>query len=179
MEPGSFPRFLGVRAAIQEGKTCRLFALLFPLVGTGLLVWARSLDPALSKYGVSASNLPTTPGVIGRTLTGMVRAPARMQARRWFPGHPDRCTPGDDAKREERSTSERIIWKDERRVAGQPSRTAAAMETHIPRRLPASADVQPSKKATQQTGCFGGSAPGTAGCGLRVSIRVPVSGLGQ
>jgi hypothetical protein len=34
---------------------------------------------------------------------------------------------GDD-----NSTSENILWQEERRVMGEPSRTAAAMETHIP-----------------------------------------------
>jgi hypothetical protein len=41
------------------------------------------------------------------------------------------------------STSESIIWQDERRVTGEASRTAAGMETHIPVAFRLPADAQP------------------------------------
>jgi hypothetical protein len=138
----SFPAgFLGVRAAIQEEKPAALFALLFPMVGIGLLVWAVRSTLRYRKYGVSRLELSTTPGVVGRTLTGMVRAPARMQPDGGFQvtlSCVRRATKGGGDE-----TSESILWQDERRVMGEPSRTAAGAETHIPVafRLPADAQA--------------------------------------
>jgi hypothetical protein len=139
----SFPTgFLGVRAAIQEGKPAAFLALLFPLVGIGLLVWAVRLTLRYRKYGVSRLELSTIPGVIGRTVTGMVRAPARMRPDGGFQvtlSCVRRVTTGS----EDKSTSESILWQDERRVMGEPTRTAAAMETHIPVAFRLPADAQP------------------------------------
>jgi hypothetical protein len=135
--------FLGVRAAIQEGKPAALFALLFPLVGSGLLVWAVRLTLRYRKYGVSRLELATIPGVIGRTLAGMVRAPAHMQPADGFQVTLTCVRQVTTRSGKNSSTSESIIWQDERRVAGQPSRTAAAMETHIPVAFRLPADAQP------------------------------------
>jgi hypothetical protein len=138
----SFPSaFLGVRAAIQEGKPAALLALLFPLVGIGLLVWAVRLTLRYRTYGVSRLELSTIPGIVGRTLTGMVRAPARMQPDDGFQvtlSCVRRVTKGGGDE-----TSESILWQEERRVMGEPSRTAAAMETHIPVAFRLPADAHP------------------------------------
>jgi hypothetical protein len=128
----SFPSaFFAVRAAAQEGNHAALLALLFPLVGIGLLVWAVRSTLRHRKYGVSRLELSTIPGVVGRTLTGMVRAPARMQPDDGFQVTLScirRVTTGG----EDSSTSESVLWQEERRIIGEPSRTAAAVETHIP-----------------------------------------------
>jgi len=133
--------FLGVRAAIQEGKPAALLALLFPLVGIGLLIWAVRSTLRYRKYGVSRLELSTVPGVIGRTLTGMVRAPAKMQPDGGFQVTLSCVRRVTTRSGKNTSTSESILWQEERLVPGEPSRTAAATETHIPVafRLPADA----------------------------------------
>ncbi|MEA2722970.1 MAG: hypothetical protein QOH59_741, partial [Gemmatimonadales bacterium] len=136
----SFPTgFLGVRAAIQEAKPAALLAVLFPLVGIGFVVWAMRATMRYRKYGVSRLELSTIPGVVGRTLTGMVRAPARMQPVDGFQITLSCVRRVTNRSGKNSSTSESIIWQDERRVAGEPTRTSVAMETHIPVafRLPA------------------------------------------
>ena len=140
----SFPTgFLGVRAAIQEGKPAALLALLFPLAGIGLLVWAVRSTLRYRRYGVSRLELSTVPGVIGRTLTGMVRAPASMQPDAGFQVTLSCLRRVTTRSGKNSSTSESILWQEERLVQGEPSRTAAAMETHIPVafRLPANAEA--------------------------------------
>ena len=133
--------FLGVRSAIQKGQPAALLALLFPLVGVGLLVWAVRLTLRYRKYGVSRLELSTVPGVIGRTLTGMVRSPAGMRPVRGFQVTLSCVRRVTTRSGKNSSTSETILWQDERLVPGEPNRTAAAMETHIPVafRLPADA----------------------------------------
>jgi hypothetical protein len=140
----SFPTgFLGVRAAIHEGKPAALLALLFPLVGSGLLVWAVRSTLRYRKYGVSRLELSTVPGVIGRTLIGTVRAPASMQPDGGFQATLSCVRQVTTRSGKNTSTSESILWQEERRILGEPSRTAAAMETHIPVafRLPADAEA--------------------------------------
>jgi hypothetical protein len=140
----SFPTgFLGVRAAIHEDKPAALLALLFPLVGTGLLIWAVRSTLRYRKYGVSRLELSTVPGVIGRTLIGTVRAPARMQPDGGFQVTLSCVRQVTTRSGKNTSTTESILWQEERRVPGQPSRTAAAMETHIAVafRLPADAEA--------------------------------------
>jgi hypothetical protein len=140
----SFPTgFLGVRTAIQEGKPAALLAVLFPLVGIGLVVWAMRATLRYRKYGVSRLELSTIPGVVGRTLTGMVRAPASMQPADGFQVTLTCVRRVTSQRGKNSSTSESIIWQDERRVAGEPTRTSAAMETHIPVAFRLPADAQP------------------------------------
>ena len=140
----SFPiGFLGVRAAIQERKPAALLALLFPLVGIGLLVWAVRLTLRCRKYGVSRLELSTIPGIIGRTLTGMVRAPARMQPDDGFQVTLSCVRRVTTRSGRNSSTSESVIWQDERRVRGEPTRTNVAMETHIPVAFRLPSDAQP------------------------------------
>jgi hypothetical protein len=135
--------FLGVRAAIREDKPAALLALLFPLVGVGLLVWAVRSTLRYRKYGVSRLELSTVPGVIGRTLTGMVRAPTRVQPDGGFQVVLSCVRRVTTRSGKNTSTTESILWQEERVVPGEPSRTAAAMETHIPVafRLPADAQA--------------------------------------
>ncbi len=144
--------FLGVRAAIREEKPEALLALLFPLAGIGFVVWAMRATLRYRKYGVSRLELSTIPGVVGRTLTGMVRAPARMQPEEGFQVILSCVRRVTTRSGKNSSTSESILWQDERLVPGEASRTAAAMETHIPVafRLPADAvacdDTNPNNR---------------------------------
>ena len=138
----SFPTgYLGVRAAMQEGKPAALLALLFPLVGIGLVGWAVRSTLRYRKYGVSRLELTTIPGVIGRTLTGTVRAPARMQPEAGFQVTLSCVRRTTTRSGKSSSTSETILWQDERQVRGEPRRTAETMETHIPVAFRLPADV--------------------------------------
>ena len=80
--------FLGVREALQKGNHAALIALLFPLVGIGLLAWAIRATARYRRYGVSRFELTTLPGVIGHSLVG-TRAVVRGAAPRGrLPRHP-------------------------------------------------------------------------------------------
>ncbi len=140
----SFPTaFLAVRAAIQEDKPAALLALLFPMVGIGLLLWAVRATLRYWKYGVSRLELSTVPGVTGRTLIGTVRAPAGMQPDDGFQVTLSCVRRVTSRRGKSNSTSESILWQEERRVLGEASRTATAMETHIPVAFRLPADAEP------------------------------------
>ena len=78
-----------------EGNKAGMFALLFPLVGSGLLVWAVRSTIRFQKYGSSRFELATLPGVIGHTISGSVRIPTLLEPGDGILRHPDLCAKGD------------------------------------------------------------------------------------
>jgi hypothetical protein len=107
---------LGVRAAINEGNRAALVALLFPLVGAGLLIWAVRSTLRYRRYGVSRFELATLPAAVGHALEGTVRTPAGLRPAEGFKvvlSCIRRVTTGSGRGR---STSESVLWQDERRV---------------------------------------------------------------
>ena len=108
---------LAVRAAMQEGNRAALIALLFPLVGIGLLVWAIRATVRRRRYGMSVLELGTLPAVVGHALEGTVRTPAGLRPAEGFRvvlSCIRRVTRGSGRNR---STSESILWQDEHRTA--------------------------------------------------------------
>jgi hypothetical protein len=131
--------FVGVQAALQEGNKAALAALLFPMVGVALLVWAIRTTVRHHKYGVSRLELWTIPGVIGHTIAGTVRVTTVLQPGDGFLTTLScvRRVTTDSGK--DSSTTESILWQEERYIKGEPSRDAAGLGTRIPIafRLPA------------------------------------------
>jgi hypothetical protein len=135
--------YAGVQAALHQGNKAGIIALLFPLVGVGLLIWAIRTSLRLGKYGVSRLNLSTIPGVIGHTIAGTVRLTGILQPPEGF--HVTlscvrRVTTksGDDS-----SITESILWREERQIRGEPSRDASGMTTRIPIAFRLPADARP------------------------------------
>lgn len=131
--------FVGVRAALHEGNPAGLIALLFPLAGVGILVWAIRCAIRYRKYGSSVFELSTLPGVIGHTLAGNVRISTVLRPEEGFQVSltcVHRVTTGSGKNS---STSETILWQEESSVRGETIRDAAGFGTRIPLafRLPA------------------------------------------
>ena len=127
--PGAF---LAVRTAMAGGEKAAFVALLFPVVGIGLVVWAVRTTLRHRRYGVSVLELHSVPAAIGGTLAGTVRTTALVTPSDGFRVRLlciRRVTRGSGKSR---STSETILWEEEQRVTGQPSRTARGMETAVP-----------------------------------------------
>jgi hypothetical protein len=135
--------YFGVRAALEQGNRAGLVALLFPVAGVGLLLWAARISVRLRRFGVSRLELETTPAAVGRSLAGTVSAPAPLMpagAFRVVLSCIRRVTTGSG---DDRSTSERILWQEEQRITGRPSRTTQGMATTVPLRIPIPADALP------------------------------------
>ena len=141
--------YFGVHAALTQGKKEALLALLFPLVGTGLLVWAIRATIRYRKYGASSLQLATIPGAVGRTLAGTVSIPGSLRPPEGFLATLTcvrRVTTGSGKSR---STSEDTIWQEERRLPGTASRDPAGMATNVPVafRIPPNAAVTDASAA--------------------------------
>lgn len=124
--------YVGVRAALYEGNKAGLVALLFPLVGVGLLIWAVRNTLRLKKYGTSRLELTTIPGVIGHTLAGVVRISSVLQPPEGFYTTLSCIRQVTTGSGEDRSTGENILWQEERQIRGEPSRDVSGMTTRIP-----------------------------------------------
>ena len=61
--------YFGVRAAVEQGNRAGLVALLFPVAGVGLLIWATRISARLRRFGVSRLELETRPAAVGRSLS--------------------------------------------------------------------------------------------------------------
>ncbi len=135
---------MAVRAAVTEGRTAAWLALVFPLVGAGLLVWAVRTTLRYRRYGISVLELATVPGGVGHSLAGIVRTTSLLQPHDGFLVRLRcirRVTRGSG---KHRSTSETVLWEEERRVRGEPSRTAHGMGMAIPVGFPLPLDAAPT-----------------------------------
>jgi hypothetical protein len=135
--------YAGVRAALYEDNPAGLVALLFPLVGSGLLVWAIRTSLRYKKYGISRLELSTIPGTIGHTLTGTVRTTTVLQPADGFQATLTCIRRVTTRSGKNSSTSESILWQEEHRIRGEPSRDAAGLGTRIPVAFRLPGDVQP------------------------------------
>jgi hypothetical protein len=133
--------FLGVQAALREANPKAFLALLFPMVGAGLLVWAVRLTLRYLKYGTSRLELSTVPGSIGGRIAGIVRVPARLQPEDGFAATLSCVRRITTRSGKNSSTSERILWQEESRARGEPVRDAAGSGMRVPLsfRIPADA----------------------------------------
>ena len=119
-----------VPAALNEGELAALFVLIFPLVGALLLTWAIVATLRYRRYGISVFRMATVPGVIGRTLRGVIILPSRVRPVDGFDVKLTcvrRITTGSGKNR---STSERILWQEERSI--RDSSQVGATATAIP-----------------------------------------------
>jgi hypothetical protein len=135
--------YFGVRAALEEGNRAGLVALVFPVAGLALLVWAARISARVQRFGVSRLELETRPAAIGRSLSGTVLAPLPLTPANGFRvvlSCIRRVTTGSG---DDRSTSERVLWQEEQQVPGRPSRTAQGTTTTVPVRFPIPPDALP------------------------------------
>ena len=155
---------LAVRAALEEGKSTALIALIFPVVGIGLLAWAVRATLRYRRYGVSVLELRSTPGVVGRSLAGAVRTTSLLHPTEGFQIQLTSLRRTVRGGGKHRSTSETILWQESTTARGQPSRTAQGMSTAIPFAFAIPGDAEP---------CDAGDPRNQVLWRLRVSASVP------
>jgi hypothetical protein len=136
--------FVGVRPMLRDQSPAVFIILIFPIVGLGLLVWAVRATLRYRRYGVSRLELATVPAPIGRSLRGTVHASGRLDPREGLRVSLTcvrRVTTGAGRSR---STSERVLWQEERHVPGRQTRTAEGMVTAVPIDFALPADGEPT-----------------------------------
>ncbi|MGH7526653.1 MAG: hypothetical protein ACREMX_08100 [Gemmatimonadales bacterium] len=138
---------LAAREAMREGNKAALIALVFPLVGIGLLVWAVKATLRYHRYAVSRFELTTRPGVVGRAITGAEHTTTALHPPEGFRvalSCVRRVTRGSGKNR---STHESLLWQEERQVPGQVSRQASGMRVVVPVAFAIPADAEPCERS--------------------------------
>ena len=107
---------IGVRAALREGNRAAMIALLFPVVGVGLLVWAIRITIRRRRYGTSVLELGTLPAVIGHALEGTLHTPAGLRPPEGFRVVLSCIRRSTSGSGSDRSTLETILWQEEHRI---------------------------------------------------------------
>lgn len=108
--------FFAWPAITEQGERAALLVFVFPLVGLFLVVWAVRELIRHRKFGVPVLELASTPGVIGHGISGEVCVSAPLEPYGGFAAKlvcVRRVTTGSGKNR---STSERILWQEERQV---------------------------------------------------------------
>lgn len=108
----SSPVLFFVPEEIRSGNHAAWIAMLFPLVGLGLLIWAGTCVARWIKYGESIFQMASVPGVLGGQLGGVIRTKVNLRPEDGF--HlalrcVRRTTTGSG---KHRSTSEHVEWED-------------------------------------------------------------------
>jgi hypothetical protein len=135
--------FMAVREVLRTGEYTPLLALIFPVVGLGLLTWALRETVRHRKYGVTVFELAHNPGVIGRGIGGLVRTSTPLTPGGGFEVTLTclrRVTTGSG---KHRSTSETIQWQ-EKVTAANFQRDVERHGTMIPVAFHLPPDVQGS-----------------------------------
>jgi hypothetical protein len=131
---------LGVRTALREGNWLALIALIFPAIGLGLLAWAVRVTLRYRRYGISRFELSHNPGIVGHTLAGTVRTPSDLRPPEGFDVVLSCIRRETTGTGKNRSTTEHLLWQEERRTMGVPGGLPVAFA--IP------ADARPSDPGT-------------------------------
>jgi hypothetical protein len=137
----SWPILFVIPRELEKGNKAVLLALLFPMAGVGLLVWAVRATIRWIKFGTSTFQMAAVPGVIGGRVAGVVRVPRSVQPEEGFRvvlSCINRVTTGSGKSR---NTSERALWQDEQMVVGEmlrsdPSSVMVPVLFHAPHGQP-------------------------------------------
>lgn len=167
--------FVLPREVIDNDNKLALIALVFPLVGMGLAVWAVRAFLHWKKYGDSVFEMSTLPGVIGGKLTGRILTSVDIQPVSGFDlilSSIRRVTTGSGKNR---STSESVQWQelehiDRETLDFDPTRSSIPVSFTIPYE----AEPTEERSADDQTLWRLEVTAETAGIDFSAQFEVPV-----
>ncbi|NQU20830.1 MAG: DUF3592 domain-containing protein [Candidatus Nealsonbacteria bacterium] len=127
---------------IEKENYLALLGLLFPLVGLGLIVWAARAVLRWRKYGESVFEMAATPGLLGGSLAGVIRASKPLAPPDGFRQVLSCIEKTTSGSGKNRSTTETTRWQDERVIdrplSGPGEPTAVPVAFAVPYDMPAS-----------------------------------------
>jgi hypothetical protein len=137
--------FFGLRETLAKDNPAGWLALLFPAVGVGLIVAAGRASLRSRKFAVSRLDLVTVPAVVGHGLAGVIRTPADIRPADGFALVLSCVRIRRTGSGKNRSTTETVLWQEEKRVAGQRGAGGPAdgLVTNIPATFHIPADAPP------------------------------------
>jgi hypothetical protein len=137
--------FLALQELHRSGNKLTLIALIFPIIGVGLLVAAARSTIRERKFGLSILELTTQPAVVGHGLGGTVHVASPLLPPGGFLATLSCLNIRTTGSGDNRSTTETIRWQEQQKVTGQ--RAAAGRDgglvTAVPVHFRLPGDVAP------------------------------------
>ena len=109
-----------------------LVALLFPVIGIGLVIWAARSLIRWRKFGESIFEMRTVPGVIGGPLDGTIRTSVDIRPQAGFEVMLSSVHRYRSGSGKNRSTHENVLWQKSYRVALDRSSAGIPVAFHVP-----------------------------------------------
>ena len=109
-----------------------LVALLFPVVGIGLVVWAARSLIRWRKFGESIFEMRTIPGVIGGPLEGTIRTSVDIRPQAGFDVMLSSVHRYRSGSGKNRSTHEEVLWQKSYRIALDRSGSGIPIAFQVP-----------------------------------------------
>jgi hypothetical protein len=106
--------FIGLPAELHRGNHAILIALLFPIVGIGMIFFALNTTLAWRKFGQSIFEMAAIPGALGGTLEGEIQVKSRLQPQHGLHLRLSCIRQTTSGSGKNRSTTEKILWQDEK-----------------------------------------------------------------
>lgn len=109
-----------------------LVALLFPVVGVGLAVWAVRSFFRWQKFGESVFEMSTMPGVLGGPLEGTIRPSTAIHAGGGFDVTLSSIHKYRSGTGKNRRTREKVLWQKSYRAGLDPSHGGIPVSFYVP-----------------------------------------------
>jgi len=106
--------FIGLPVELHKGNYAILIALLFPIVGVGMIFYALNATLAWRKFGQSIFEMAAIPGALGGTLEGEIQVKIKMQPQHGLHLRLSCIRRTTSGSGKNRSTTEKILWQDEK-----------------------------------------------------------------
>jgi hypothetical protein len=105
---------LVVPPELHRGNHAALIALIFPVIGLAVLIFAVNTSLAWRRFGQSFFEMAAMPGALGGTLEGMVQVNTRLRPEHGLHLRLSCLRRSTTGTGKDRSTTEKILWQDEK-----------------------------------------------------------------
>ena len=99
---------------LHRGNQAALIALIFPVIGLAVLVFAVNTSRAWRRFGQSVFEMAAMPGALGGTLEGMFQVNARLRPEHGLHLRLSCLRRATTGAGKNRTTTEKILWQDEK-----------------------------------------------------------------
>ena len=129
--------FIGLPAELHKGNHAILIALLFPIVGIGMILYALSATLAWRKFGQSMFDMAAVPAAPGGTLEGEIQVKTKLRPQHGLHLRLSCIQQVTTGGGKNCRTVEKILWQDEKWLrAGLPQTDLNATGVPIYFKLP-------------------------------------------
>jgi hypothetical protein len=130
--------FVGLPTELHKGNYAILIALLFPIVGIGMILYALNATLAWRKFGQTIFEMAAIPAALGGTIEGQIEVKTRLRPQHGLHLRLSCLRRTTSGSGKNSSTTEKILWQDEKWLRPDlPQTDLAATGVPIYFKLPA------------------------------------------